>query len=258
MIAVASANGSPGVTTTCLALALHWPSGQARPTVVECDPSGGDVALRYRLPLRPGLSEVAAAIAGLPQSGPEVLAEGVQSLHLGSGAVVPVVCASPAGADVHAAVPLLLEAGAKVLHLPGGTVVVDLGRLDPASVAWPVAARADLVVFVIEGTVAGAAHLKCRLDVVRALAASSVRVGVAVREADYSCQDVADVFWTEAVDLAFLGPLGLVSLNEARGRRSARRQEVWRSLAEAVCEAAGRKRPLALTSGEDPAGLEDV
>src|SRR4051812_43116182 len=40
MIALTSAKGSPGVTSTALALATAWP----RPVVVaECDPSGGDV-----------------------------------------------------------------------------------------------------------------------------------------------------------------------------------------------------------------------
>lgn len=40
IIALISPGGSPGVTTTALALALTWP----RPVVVaECDPSGGDV-----------------------------------------------------------------------------------------------------------------------------------------------------------------------------------------------------------------------
>jgi hypothetical protein len=44
IIAVASAKGSPGVTTTCLALALTWP----RPVLlVEADPAGGDIMAGY-------------------------------------------------------------------------------------------------------------------------------------------------------------------------------------------------------------------
>ncbi|RYJ06001.1 MAG: hypothetical protein EON52_08655, partial [Actinomycetales bacterium] len=43
LVAFASAKGSPGVTTASLLVGALWP----RPTiVVECDPSGGDVALR--------------------------------------------------------------------------------------------------------------------------------------------------------------------------------------------------------------------
>jgi hypothetical protein len=44
VIALASAKGSPGVTSTCLALAAVWP----RPVLLaECDPSGGDITAGY-------------------------------------------------------------------------------------------------------------------------------------------------------------------------------------------------------------------
>ncbi|HKE63638.1 MAG TPA: ParA family protein [Micromonosporaceae bacterium] len=61
IIALASAKGSPGVTTTCLALALTWP----RPVLlVEADPAGGDVMAGYvRAELRSdrGLAYLAVA-----------------------------------------------------------------------------------------------------------------------------------------------------------------------------------------------------
>ena len=44
IIAVASAKGSPGVTTTCLALTLTWPRSVL---LVEADPAGGDVMAGY-------------------------------------------------------------------------------------------------------------------------------------------------------------------------------------------------------------------
>ncbi len=40
LYALVSAGGSPGVTTTAVALALAWPSAAI---VAECDPSGGDI-----------------------------------------------------------------------------------------------------------------------------------------------------------------------------------------------------------------------
>ena len=40
LFALISAGGSPGVTTSALALTLGWPS---RVILAECDPSGGDV-----------------------------------------------------------------------------------------------------------------------------------------------------------------------------------------------------------------------
>jgi hypothetical protein len=44
IIALASAKGSPGVTTTCLALALSWPRSVL---LVEADPAGGDIMAGY-------------------------------------------------------------------------------------------------------------------------------------------------------------------------------------------------------------------
>jgi len=44
LIAVCSAKGSPGVTTSALALAMGWPQ---RVILAECDPAGGDVLAGY-------------------------------------------------------------------------------------------------------------------------------------------------------------------------------------------------------------------
>ncbi|MEJ7755709.1 MAG: hypothetical protein WKF83_04665 [Nocardioidaceae bacterium] len=64
LITIASAKGSPGVTTAALALGGLWP----RPVIVaECDPAGGDIALRMPaadgqvLDLQTGLLSLVAA-----------------------------------------------------------------------------------------------------------------------------------------------------------------------------------------------------
>lgn len=257
LVAVGSVKGSPGVTTACVALASRWPAGERRPTVVECDPAGGDLALRWRLGLHPGLSDVAAAVAGMAQPGPEALAEGVQGLRLESGVVVSVVCSGPGGTEVRSALPLLAGPGAKVLNPPDGVVVADVGRLDPGSAAWSVATGADLVVLIVEGTLVGAAHVRFRLAEVRALAGMGVAVAVAVREADYGSAEVADVFRAEGHELHFIGPLGPARIAAAAPRwRSSRRPDAWRRLAQAVFEAASATGPLAITAGEEPTGSE--
>ena len=48
LVAVCSVKGSPGVTTFCMALAAQWPA-QTRCVLLECDPSGGDLATRFAL-----------------------------------------------------------------------------------------------------------------------------------------------------------------------------------------------------------------
>src|SRR6266566_1751510 len=59
LIALASVKGSPGVTTTCLALAAAWPG--KRRLVIEADPAGGDLGPWLGLPPAPGLTGLAAA-----------------------------------------------------------------------------------------------------------------------------------------------------------------------------------------------------
>ena len=81
MVAVASAKGSPGVTTAALLFAALWP----RPSVmVECDPSGGDVALRMPgidgepLDPNPGLLNLVAA--GRKSLYPELVSQHVEQI----------------------------------------------------------------------------------------------------------------------------------------------------------------------------------
>ncbi len=58
VIAIASAKGSPGVTTTALALAAVWPR---RVLVAECDPVGGDLSYWFGQPATPGLLTLGSA-----------------------------------------------------------------------------------------------------------------------------------------------------------------------------------------------------
>ncbi len=61
LIAIASAKGSPGVTTTALALAHTWPT---RVLLAECDPAGGDIAAGYLAgQVEPGLGLTELIIA---------------------------------------------------------------------------------------------------------------------------------------------------------------------------------------------------
>ncbi len=59
MILGASANGSPGVTTSILALAASWPSDREC-LLVEADPFGGDLASRYQGTYTTGLTSLFA------------------------------------------------------------------------------------------------------------------------------------------------------------------------------------------------------
>jgi len=53
---------SAGGTTAALALATVWPASRPWPVVVECDPSGGDIAARFNLTPLPGLESLVVAM----------------------------------------------------------------------------------------------------------------------------------------------------------------------------------------------------
>ncbi|MGW3425971.1 MinD/ParA family ATP-binding protein [Streptomyces phaeochromogenes] len=149
LVVLGSVTGAPGVTTAALALAAAWPTeadGGVRPVMVEADPSGGDLMIRFGLPTAPSLLDVAAA-AGKPYPGS--LLGAASELPFGVRAVVAV----PGRGPCREAVRLLAtEAGRRVLLGDGrdrGTVLLDVGRLTED--VEPLLAAADQVVLVARG-----------------------------------------------------------------------------------------------------------
>lgn len=124
LVGLCSLKSSPGVTTTALTLAGAWPSVGARPTVVELDARGGDVAWRFGLAANPGLRSLAVAARIRPA--PELLAAHTQSV--GAAGVSVVVAPVERDAARHAAASLtaLLD----VLGEAPEPVLVDLGEVD--------------------------------------------------------------------------------------------------------------------------------
>lgn len=140
LIALCSLKGSPGVTTTAVGLAARWPDGQDH-VVVECDPAGGDLAARFRLPTTPGLVSLAAAARRSADA--SRLLQHCQRLPAGL-AVVP----GPIGAEqARAALAIVAANDASMLRSTAGrpdvAVIVDCGRVDPGSPALPLIQAAD-------------------------------------------------------------------------------------------------------------------
>lgn len=163
VIALASAKGSPGVSTTAAALAACWP---APVVLADVDPAGGDVMWRNRTahggPLDPdrGLLSLGAAVRrGAAQAD---LAEHLQQTAMGVDVLVGL--ASP---------DQLAGLGAAWGQLPAvfgqhrTDVLVDCGRVVPGSSAMPVFAGADVVAFVTRTDISGTAHLRERLRTLR-------------------------------------------------------------------------------------------
>lgn len=134
LVAVVSVKGSPGVTTFSLALAARWPV-PARTLVVEADPSGGDIALRFSLASTPGLVSLAAAARHSSDSA--LVWQHAQSLPGG----LPVVSAPPDADGARAALSALAEpiTGAGLIRAaanpPGMAVIVWTDRHRVSGVA---------------------------------------------------------------------------------------------------------------------------
>jgi MinD-like ATPase involved in chromosome partitioning or flagellar assembly len=156
LIALASVKGSPGVTTTALALAAAWPAPGR--LLLEADPGGGDLGPWLGLPPAPGLVGLAAAV----RHDQGASAAWLHSQEAGGGLQVVV---APVGAEQASACLTTLTGtviGDPFTREPG-VVIADCGRLDPGSPALAVAAQAEVTLLLVRPQVSGLAHVAPRL-----------------------------------------------------------------------------------------------
>jgi hypothetical protein len=174
LVAVASVKGSPGVTTLCLALAACWPD-PAGVIVVEADPAGGDVAMRFGLAQSPGLLSVAAAARGGTAAFGE-RPEEAQLLWRHAQMLpgdVPVVASPPDAGRARGALAVLAAPGpsgglavgpllAAAEH-PGAVLVADCGRVEPGSPVMAVLRSADVMILLTGAHADELAHIARRI-----------------------------------------------------------------------------------------------
>lgn len=141
VVCIGSVRGAPGATTLAVAVAAVWP----RPVVlVEADPHGGVLALRYGLSRHPGLTDLAATVRDAPSV--EAVLGAAQPLP-GSG--LPVVVAPESGSvATHVLADVAASLGTWCAEIDGMDVVVDCGRLGPGSPAIPLLETASELVVV--------------------------------------------------------------------------------------------------------------
>src|SRR6266487_3906785 len=163
LIAIAADKGSPGVTTTSVALAAVWP----RPVLLaECDPAGGDIVYRLpgdggeRLDSRRGLLSLAvAARRGLR---PHQVWEHVQKLRGGLDVLTGVTSAEH-GAGLEA---LWGSVGAVLAALPQADVIADCGRIGVDGPYYDFLAHAAAVVMITRATLGEVVRLRERVAAV--------------------------------------------------------------------------------------------
>jgi hypothetical protein len=164
IVAACSDKGSPGVTTVVTLLGLVWPNERV---VAEMDPAGTDLALRLRLGPEPTVLALAAdARSGLPGG----VLRYAQPTALG----VPVVVGAETAERFGPMARLWPQVAAESARWPG-TVLADVGRMQPGNPALAVAQAATVVLVVARATVEGLHHLRHR---VTELAAAGTADGV--------------------------------------------------------------------------------
>jgi MinD-like ATPase involved in chromosome partitioning or flagellar assembly len=200
MIALVSAKGSPGVTTTALAMTLAWPG---RCLLAECDPAGGDILAGYLqgwLPAQRGLAQLAVAqLRGrLGEEFDNQLVD-LDSPHrkrlLLPGVVDPAQSATAASVWPSIAEHLYQRSRS------GWNVLVDCGRPTTGHFGWPLLRRADRVLVVVRGTLPS---LSATVPVLRSLrqppSGEGVRPGLVIVEiGPYRAGEVARRLGTEVM-----------------------------------------------------------
>ena len=162
VIALTSASGSPGVTTTAVGLALTWP----RPVLlIEADPTGGSGVLagyfRGTREYDVGLIELALS----PASPADALRDVVRPLNDGHSFVAGT--RSPAQATALTRVWEPLGEALAELDAQGQDVIVDAGRLGLVGSAEPLLAGADLSLLVTRSTLPALAAARTWASAVR-------------------------------------------------------------------------------------------
>jgi hypothetical protein len=160
LIAVASAKGSPGATTTALLFGALWP----RPVIVaECDPHGGDVAAR--LPavdggvIDPDRGLLSLGAAGRKLLRPELVPEHTQRISGGLDVLVGVRMPEQSAGLAQQWGQL----GPIFGGIPGYDVIADAGRLGAATPQNVMLPSATDLVMVCNSQPSNVVHLRERV-----------------------------------------------------------------------------------------------
>ncbi len=178
-VTLCSAKGSPGVTTLSCLLGAVWPSERSV-LVAECDPSGGDLAGRFGLTTRLGMTSLVLT----DRQGVARLSDHTAHTQQLPGGLDVLV--APTGAD--SAMALDHEIGMSPSELVSGDcdLLADCGRLLPGAIGQEKMIRtADRVLLLIRPEVTGIAHARWASSRIRELsgvAPSVVIAGVGVHK----------------------------------------------------------------------------
>jgi hypothetical protein len=159
LIVLASDKGSPGVTTTAVALAGVWPR---RAILAECDPAGGDLVYRTPAesgaPLNPNVGMLSLATMARHGLSAHQLQQHVQRMHGGLELVVGLATGDQS-AGLAGLWPTL---GRAFDAVPDADVIADCGRVDASGPALELMSAATAVVLIARTSAEQIAHVRDR------------------------------------------------------------------------------------------------
>lgn len=229
IISIASRKGSPGVTSLTSLLAWCWPDQDQRRLILEADPSGGSLAARWNtslgVTLDPGLIDLSASQTRLDEDSLGMVSQPLSDQ-------LRIVAAPPAPHQTSAALSGLGDRGAARLSAMADLVVfADVGRLNAASPALPLARRSAVTLLMCRPTLD---EVQVLAPAVSELANAGCALGlVCVGSSPYDPAEVAErlalpLFGTIADDASAAASLN----SDGFSARSLRRSRLARSGAD--------------------------
>ena len=223
LFCLCSAHGSPGVTTTALALAGVWPE-RRRCLLVEADPFGGVIAARLGLNDTPGL----ASLASVARRGLDTELAWRHAQKLPGG--LPVLVGPPSAEQAHAVLRDLARVLADWCVTERDVdVIVDCGRIAPGSPILEVMVQAEKVLVL---TRPSADQLRPAAHQLRTLDTSGTRVGLLlVGDTPYGPAEVASALGVDVAGMVAFDARASEALAGGAGGGDLRRSLLVRSVA---------------------------
>ena len=252
VFALASAGGSPGVTTTALALALGWPS---QVIMAECDPSGGDALaglLSGHLPARTGLLPLALEAGGGAEVPADALWRQLIELDEERNCLLLAGISDPRqSAALQSSLPWIADA----LQALRADVLADCGRLDAVAAVRPVLSAASLAVLVLRPTLRQVSRAVPRVEMLTNLVGRERVVALLVGEGTASGREIARSLGVPVAGQLPDDPKTAGVLSDGLGSRRALDS---RPLLRAATAAGRRLRDVAEAAGPRPGLAEET
>jgi hypothetical protein len=252
VFALASAGGSPGVTTAALALALGWPS---QVVVAECDPSGGDVLaglLSGHLPARTGLLPLALEAGGGAEVPAEALWRQLIELDEQRNCLLLAGISDPRqSAALQSSLPWIADA----LQGLKADVLADCGRLDAVAAVRPVLSAASLAVLVLRPTLRQVSRAVPRVEMLTNLVGRERVMTLLVGEGSASGREIARTLGVPVAGQLPDDPKTAAVLSDGLGSRRALDS---RPLLRAATAAGRRLRDVAQAAGPRPGYVDET